>query len=571
MSPLEPSDDALVATLLQKGLVSPRQVAECKRVWADRAAAGETITLADVLVERGFLDPGALAQTMSDSAVPPASSGRVPPEVLAARADPKRVMGKYTLVRELGRGGMAVVHKAWDELLSHYVALKLILSQEAGPSGASGDEHVQEFLREARTAVKMSHPSIVRVYELGRHGERHYLSMEYIEGHTLRALIEEGRDKRDTNFYSNPPRFIAMMIDVALALDYAHRLDPPVVHRDIKPHNILVDKRGKAFVVDFGLAKELRAEGRLTISGVVKGTPCYMSPEQVQGRALDGRTDLYALGAVLYELLTGRPPFLGRNNHEILNRVVNEEPVRPSVAVRGIHRPPAALEAICLKALEKDPTRRYRTGRQFADDLLRFMKGQAVEARPAGTLDRAVRWMMRRKAVTAAMAFAVLMTIVAIAALASRRSAEERPVVAEDPSDAKLRQATKRIEEIASSMEFGRAAKAVEELMARLNEGTDKTLLRGRLEEIRVQESLHTGLVARMQQGPRDYAAFHLRQEKLANVRVIDATKDHVVLRYEGRAVEVPWGKIAPAQYVTLVRDYWSDAARRCSDWACSA
>ncbi len=219
-----------------------------------------------------------------------------PPEALEARKDPKRVVGKYTLLRELGRGGMAVVYQAWDASLAQHVALKLIKSADLGLADGAREEDLAEFLREARTAARLRHPNIVRVFEVGSHEGRHFLSMEYVEGQSLAQLLRpEGKGARIPPFHAQPRRFLVILRDVALALDHAHRNAPPIVHRDVKPQNILVDGKGRACLVDFGLAKEMRGGGRLTLSGITKGTPCYMSPEQALGRhgQIDGRTDVW--------------------------------------------------------------------------------------------------------------------------------------------------------------------------------------------------------------------------------------------------------------------------------------
>src|SRR5262245_32578641 len=176
-----------------------------------------------------------------------------PPEVVEARRDPKRILGKYTLLQELGRGGMAVVYQAWDSSLAQFVALKIIRDPDADLPGATTGAKSEEFLREARTAARLQHPNIVRVFEVGAHDGRHFLSMEYIAGQTLAELLKpEGKGARLPKFYGDVKKFLTHLRDVAKALDYAHRHDPPIVHRDVKPHNILVDSKGRACLVDFG-------------------------------------------------------------------------------------------------------------------------------------------------------------------------------------------------------------------------------------------------------------------------------------------------------------------------------
>ncbi len=472
-------------------------------------------------------------------------------------------MGKYTLVGELGRGGMGTVYKAWDGLLQQFVALKVIRVRDLGLSGPEDDAKLKEFLREARTAVKLQHPNIIRVYELGRHGDLYYLSMEFVDGASLHALLH-GERPGQGGFYRNPRRFLAYLRDVALALDHAHRHDPPIVHRDVKPQNILVDGRGRACIVDFGLAKELKAGGRLTVSGVVKGTPSYMAPEQIRGRGVDARTDVYAIGAVLYECLAGRPPFTGRGYEEICHRVIGDPPERPRDALRragASMRPPPELENVCLKALEKEKERRYGSTREFADDLERFLAGEPVAALAAGAPVRAWRWAARRRAAVLSTAAAVVMGIVALAAILRDRGTERvvERVVVEDESARRFRDATREIERLASEMRFGEAAAACEGLLAGTQEGLHREALRQRLEEMRLQENLLRGLAGRIGRERRDYERFSLKTDTLNWVRVMDADAEGLLLRHREAPRRCPWGTLAPRQFLRLVQDCWPD------------
>ena len=392
-----------------------------------------------------------------------ANAKAMPAEAAQAAKDPNRVFGKYVLLSELGRGGAGVVYKAWDTILLQYVALKFIRNQDdSDADSTSGSSQIEEFQREARMSVRLRHPNIVRIYEMGCMSNRYYLSMEYIEGGTLLAMIHGGKERNQkTKFNSNPEQFLKIMINISLAVDYAHHEKQPVVHRDLKPHNVLVDKNNNPYVVDFGLAKEVESGDGATLTGVVKGTPTYMAPEQAEGRNrdVDLRTDVYALGAILYEMLTGRPPFLGESVPEILRKIATELPERPndviakavaaemaatsatataSVSKAGKSKTkallvPKTMETICLKALEKNKADRYQTAKEFAEDIDRYMKGEDILATEPN-LWRRFRRSVRRHPIISATAAAILLASAtgAIAMRAARGTGgEDRKVAIE--------------------------------------------------------------------------------------------------------------------------------------------
>lgn len=283
-----------------------------------------------------------------------------------------RSFGDYELTEELGRGGMGVVYKAWDRKLARHVALKMVLR---GPLASDSD--LARFRTEAQAAAGLAHPNIVPVFQVGESDGQAFFSMKYIAGRTLSEVVAEG---------PLPPRRAAeYLAKIARAVHHAH--DKGIVHRDLKPANILIDERDEPLVTDFGLAKRLPSaslSGRvggasLTGTGAILGTPSYMAPEQALGNALPGpAADIYSLGAILYELLTGRPPFLAASAVETLLLVRSEEPVRPRLLNPQID---LDLELICRKCLEKWPEHRYASARQLADDLEAFLDGEAVSAR----------------------------------------------------------------------------------------------------------------------------------------------------------------------------------------------
>ena len=292
----------------------------------------------------------------------------LPPEVAQAELDPSNVFGKYILVRPLGRGGSGVVHLAYQKELKRFVALKLLRNDD--------EEMSRRFVHEAQLAARLRHPNIVAVYEIGKHLNVSYIALEYIEGVSLDA---RGR---------LPLRQACQILrDVAAAIHAAHQMD--VIHRDLKPQNILLDRNDRPYVSDFGLAREVNAARDLTEKGYVVGTPAYMSVEQAVGdRRLDGRSDVASLGAVFYELLTARQPYRGATQVDIALAVINQTPIPPRHLLPEI---PAALEAICLKAMAKVRDERYPTAGALAEDLQRWLEGEPVTARPSGRVVSTVR------------------------------------------------------------------------------------------------------------------------------------------------------------------------------------
>jgi eukaryotic-like serine/threonine-protein kinase len=338
-----------------------------------------------------------------------------------------RYLGDYELLEELGRGGMGVVCKARQLSLNRLVAVKMIL---AGVLATEAD--VQRFHAEAEAAAGLDHPGIVPVFEVGQYSGYHYFSMGYVEGQSLSRRIAES---------PLPPREAArIMAQVAEAVEYAH--SKGVIHRDLKPANVLLDPTSQARVTDFGLAKRLDQESSLSISGTLVGTPSYMPPEQASGQVkrVDIRSDVYSLGATLYAMLSGRPPFQADNWSDTCLQVVHQEPIPPRQLNPKL---PRDLETVCLKCLEKDPRRRYASARELADELGRYLRGEPIHARPIGRPERLWRW-CRRNPIVAVLSASIALLLVlgtlvstyyAVAATNSAREATKARSLAEKEKD----------------------------------------------------------------------------------------------------------------------------------------
>ncbi len=334
-----------------------------------------------------------LAAPSEDVTIPPSDEpselATLPPDARSTLeiGSEVRYFGDYELLEEIARGGMGVVYKARQVGLNRIVALKMIL---AGQLASETD--VKRFHTEAEAAARLDHSGIVPIHEVGCHEGQHYFSMSYVQGESLAAKLDAG---------PLPPREAAALVGaVTEAIQYAHQHG--VIHRDLKPANILLGEDGQPRVTDFGLAKRVEEEGGLTATGVVLGTPSFMSPEQAAGtKEVGPATDIYSLGAILYTLLTGGPPFKASRDLDTILQVLDREPVSPRSRNRAVDRD---LETICLKCLEKEPQRRYASAQELAEDLDRYLRREPIVARPLGPVGRVRRWARRRPALAVTVA-----------------------------------------------------------------------------------------------------------------------------------------------------------------------
>jgi serine/threonine protein kinase len=307
-----------------------------------------------------------------------------------------RKLGDYELLKEIARGGMGVVYRARQVTLNRQVAVKVL------PGGRFASEtFIKRFRREAEAAASLNHPNIVTIHEVGEHEGQLFFSMDLIEGRSLAELIHEEQ---------LPARQAAQLIhSIAQAVAFAH--GRRLVHRDLKPSNVLLDKMGVPHITDFGLAKRSDADTDLTLTGQILGSPNYMAPEQADPSLAPttAASDVYSLGAILYHLLTGRPPFMAGTVTQTLRLVAEGGPVAPGLLHPGLSRD---LETICLKCLELDPRLRYPSAREVVEELACFLKDEPIRARRIGPMATLARWCRRKPALASALGVAALLLLI---------------------------------------------------------------------------------------------------------------------------------------------------------------
>lgn len=314
--------------------------------------------------------------------------------------------GDYEIIQKISSGGMGMVYLAWQGCLERFVALKFLLPELVG-----NDQFVERFRREAKAAASLSHPNIVSVHEVGELDGQVFFSMDFIEGRNLAEIIKEGPIPwRQAVEYCK---------GIAEAIDYAH--SRWVLHRDLKPSNVLIDLNNRPKVTDFGLAGKMEVRTHLTLTNHILGSPSYLSPEQASGKVDDVTvaSDIHAIGVILYECLTGHPPYRGDSLQETLLKVREQEPV--PFRVMGFSLP-RDLETICLKCLEKEPARRYVTARELADDLTSCLNGEAISAKPPTWFGRVARSIKKHPRIALVCSLGVTMSLLLVGYLTLQNS-----------------------------------------------------------------------------------------------------------------------------------------------------
>jgi eukaryotic-like serine/threonine-protein kinase len=404
--PMEPAAEHLAPAPAQPGNTDPTFAATPTEASPTSAPEGITLIAPPFEATLGSAPADAtLRSGPSDATLGSLDADTADFHRKALESAPKAVtkgasFGNYELLEPIAKGGMGIVYKARQRNLNRIVALKMIL---AGQFADQSD--IDRFYAEAEAAAALSHPNIVAIHEIGEVSGQHFFSMDYIEGKSLSGLIQENP--------VSPRRAAELMITIAETMQFAH--DSGVVHRDLKPANVLLDKRQRPLVTDFGLAKQVSNQSQMTMAGSILGTPSYMPPEQAAGRLDQVGTwsDLYSLGAILYELLTGRPPFRAASPFETIRQVLEMEPPSPRLLNPNV---PKDLETICLKCLQKERTRRYGSAQELADELNRFLRGEPIHARPISNVARFWR-LCKRYPITSSIAAAAVLSVVAALAV----------------------------------------------------------------------------------------------------------------------------------------------------------
>jgi Tfp pilus assembly protein PilF len=499
----------------------------------------------------------------------PQSAPLTPGSQSGEPAPPPSLPG-FKIERELGRGGMGVVYLARQVRLNRVVALKMILA-----GSHAGAEERLRFLAEAEVIAAIEHPGIVRLYEFGTHEGSPWFALEYCPGGTLHRKLAGT---------PLPVRESASLVErIARGVQAAH--DKKIIHRDLKPGNILLDAQNQPRVTDFGLARRVEGDSGLTQTGAVMGTPSYMPPEQAQGRKdLGPATDVYALGAILYECLTGRPPFKASTTYETISQVIENEPPPPHSLSPAV---PRDIETICLKCLQKEAPRRYASAAELADDLGRYLAGEPIKARPIGSVERAVKWVRRRPGLAALAAGGVLALLgTSLGGLFFGLYQEQQAALVRKQSNTREeidrlrlesqertvtgRLALERNDQDKAETQFAEGQRALDQALALVGQAGPEEELRARIEEqAQALEHNRAELVRRRQMQPRIARLRQQRNEVLfseINPAQTDRAANRAKVRRLAAAALAEFGVRAEQPPADSVQALQSEGKRLASD-----
>jgi serine/threonine protein kinase len=474
-----------------------------------------------------YQEEAVVAQIQDLESIVQLTKDDLPPEVQHARTIAGRLFGKYVLLEELGKGGAGVVQKAWDTMLGEYVALKFIrelrhASDSAAENKKARQEQILDLLQEARAALRLRHEHIVAVRDLGRIDQQYYIAMDYVEGRTLAEHIRDSTARgRFTPLYEDPAFYLRVMRDVTNAIHYAHTFPKPIVHCDLKPGNILIAKTGVAYVMDFGLARVLGDRRGGDADEKVRGTPSYMAPEQLSGNneTIGPRTDVYALGAILYELLAGRPVFVGEPL-AILLQATRSMPERPTAVARKkqeghkdstkILMKVSKLEELCLRCLAKEPRERYGSAREVAEEL----EG-VIEALEAG---------------------------------------KERNMVPPRVLEAQERSEIHKVDEHMTRFDLEQALQETATLEKKRESERVQEHLADRRRQVLLLEQLQARLVGRLNAERPTFPEFKIAAETIKGLEVLKATHKKLYVLAAELPRELPWSQIGTPQIVSMAQ-----------------
>jgi len=553
--------------------VSDAELADARQMQTRLRLSGGQYELERVLVDFGFLTRRQLddALAVTGGVTPPGDE--LPLDVVEAQHKPDAKFGHFLLLNEIGRGGLGVVHRAWDTEIRRILALKFLRSEASMDPG-----RIVDLLQEGSRLSRLRHPNIITVHEFGRIRNQFYIAMDLLEGMGLDQLVRSAKARNQLSpFYDQPKRYLAIFRDIARAVHYTHTRTPPLIHCDLKPQNIFIDLSWKPYLVDFGVAREMERDP--SSSGVsIAGSPAYMAPEQVLGQTgdIDARTDVYGLGAILYELLTGRPPIVAESVQEALDKNLLIDPPPPSkvvaarvaISTSASAKPsvPAELEAICMKCIAKERKDRFQSAREVAEAIdplvgdkplrVRIESAPTVraaapaqerEARQA-TVRRLVQKSLRRASLVGFVLGVVLIGIVAV--IASR--------FAWIPKGDPRKTVGEKMDGLAARLDIEDAQTGYKEHADQTNDRDTNEWVMLRMEDLEALRQFREHLAMILARERPEMTSLALRDGALANVVIVGASSNHVEV-VAGTQRQIPWRDIAPHQIAQLAMQWSAD------------